>query len=53
MRLVYDYPTSAVSRAVTKEANIIAALIRSVSGACAHTKSACRLPAVHVLLAQL
>jgi hypothetical protein len=50
--LVYDDPTSAASRAGTKEANIISALIRSVSGARARTTSACRLPAVQALLAK-
>jgi hypothetical protein len=51
--LVYDHPTSAVSRTVTKEANIISALICTVSRARARTTSACRLPAVQALLATL
>jgi hypothetical protein len=51
--LVHDHPTSAVSRTVTKEANIISALICTVSRARARTTSACRLPAVQALLATL
>ena len=51
--LVYSQPTSAVSRAVTKEANIISALICATLGAPAPRTPACRLPAVHALLVKL
>lgn len=51
--LVYTQPTSTVSRAVTKEANIISALICSTLAANTSKTAACRLAAVRTLLAKL
>jgi thiol-disulfide isomerase/thioredoxin len=51
--LVYQQPTSAVGRAVTKEANVISALICAALGPRAHTTAACRIPQVHALLSKL
>jgi hypothetical protein len=51
--LVYHQPHSALSRAVTKEANVISALICASLGSPADTMPACRLPAVQTVLSRL
>jgi hypothetical protein len=51
--LVYQQPHSALSRAVTGEANIMSALICATLGSPAGTMAGCRLPAVHALLSRL
>ena len=51
--LVYQQPNSALSRAVTKEANVISALICASLGSRAGAMPACRLPAIQALLSRL
>jgi hypothetical protein len=51
--LVYQRPTSAAGRAVTKEANIVSALICAALEPGARTTAACRIPQVHALLSKL